>query len=219
MYRSFFKRLIDILIAIGVITFLLPVYIIICFTLFILNDGKVFFTQKRIGKHNQEFRLIKFKSMNDKKDADGLMLPDVKRLTPFGIFIRKSSLDELPQIFNVFKGDMSIVGPRPLLPEYLPYYNDRHIRRHELRPGITGLAQTQGRNNLTFGQRFDFDVEYVDKLSFGLDISILYKTFLKVIRPTGDIQLGRPISELDDIGITKGLSKNYLNIKEEEDDK
>lgn len=219
MYKNFIKRLIDLFIAVGVITSLLPVYMIVSIVLFILNDGKVFFTQKRIGKNNKPFKLIKFKSMNDRKDAEGLPLPDIKRLTPFGIFIRKTSIDELPQIFNVFKGDMSIVGPRPLLPEYLPYYNDHHIRRHEIRPGITGLAQTQGRNNLTFGQRFDYDVEYVDKLSFRLDINILYKTFLKIIHPTGDIQLGRPISELDDIGITKGLGKNYLNIKEEENDK
>lgn len=215
MYLSFFKRFIDLIIAVLVIVFLSPFYIVVSVVLYILNDGKVFFTQKRIGKDNKEFKLIKFKSMNDRKDADGLLLPDVKRLTPFGIFIRKSSLDELPQIFNVFKGDMSIVGPRPLLPEYLPYYNEHHIRRHEVRPGITGLAQTEGRNNLTFGQRFDFDVQYVDNVSFFLDIKILYKTFLKVVKPQGDIQLGRPISEIDDIGITKGLSKNYLNIKDD----
>lgn len=217
MYRKYFKRFVDLLIGISVFIVLLPVIVVVAVTLYFLNDGKIFFTQKRIGKDNKEFELIKFKSMNDRKDKDGMLLPDVKRLTPFGIFIRKSSLDELPQLFNVLKGDMSIVGPRPLLPEYLPYYNEYHIRRHEVRPGVTGLAQTQGRNNLTFGQRFDYDVQYVDSISFLNDVKILFRTFLKVIRPSGDIQLGRPISELDDIGITKGLNKHYLNIKEEDD--
>lgn len=217
MYKKYFKRLVDLLIGISVFIIFFPVILVVAITLYFLNDGKIFFTQKRIGKNNKAFELFKFKSMNDRKDADGMLLPDVKRLTPFGIFIRKSSLDELPQLFNVLKGDMSIVGPRPLLPEYLPYYNEYHIRRHQVRPGVTGLAQTQGRNNLTFGQRFDFDVQYVDSVSLVNDIKILFKTFLKVIRPGGDIQLGRPLAELDDIGITKGLSKHYLNIKEEDD--
>lgn len=217
MYRHFFKRFLDLFIAIIFIIVFSPVYVVVAIILSVLNDGKVFFTQKRIGLNNSAFYLLKFKSMNDRKDKDGLLLPDVKRLTKFGKFIRKTSLDELPQIFNVIKGDMSLVGPRPLLPEYLPYYNNHHIRRHEVRPGITGLAQTQGRNNLTFGQRFDFDVEYVDNVSFANDIRILYKTFLKVIKPSNEIQLGRPISEIDDIGITKGLSSNYLNIKKDED--
>lgn len=217
MYKEFIKRLVDLVIGMVALIVLLPFILVIILVLYFLNDGKVFFTQNRIGKNNKEFKLIKFKSMNDRKDADGMLLPDVKRLTPFGKFIRKTSLDELPQLINVLKGDMSIVGPRPLLPEYLPYYNEYHIRRHEVRPGVTGLAQTQGRNNLTFGQRFDFDVQYVESLSLINDVKILYKTFLKVIRPGGDIQLGRPLAELDDIGITKGLSRNYLNIKEEDD--
>lgn len=217
MYKKFIKRLIDFMISLTAILILLPFILIIIMVLYFFNDGKPFFTQNRIGKNNKVFKLIKFKSMNDRKDVDGMLLPDIKRLTPIGKFIRKTSLDELPQLINVIRGDMSIVGPRPLLPEYLPYYNEYHIRRHEVRPGVTGLAQTQGRNNLTFGQRFDFDVQYVDSVSLVNDIKILFKTFLKVIRPGGDIQLGRPLAELDDIGITKGLSKHYLNIKEEDD--
>jgi len=216
MYKKYFKRFLDLIIAFVVLLLFSPIYLIVAVVLFVLNNGKVFFTQQRIGKNNNAFKLIKFKSMNDKKDKMGMLLPDVKRLTPFGKFIRKSSLDELPQLFNVLKGDMSIVGPRPLLPEYLPYYNNHHIRRHEVNPGITGLAQVSGRNNLTFGQRFDKDVEYVDTVSLALDITILYKTFLRVIQPSKDIKLGRPIAELDDIGITKGLGENYLNVKKPE---
>lgn len=219
MYKSFFKRGLDLLIALSVLIAFSPVYLFLIIVLFILNDGKPFFTQNRIGKSNKEFRLIKFKSMNDRKDKDGLLLPDVKRLTSFGKFIRKTSLDEFPQIFNVIIGDMSIVGPRPLLPEYLPYYNEYHIRRHEVKPGITGLAQTKGRNDLKFSERFNYDVQYVDNISLGLDIKILFQTFLNLFAKTGEIKIGRPLSELDDVGVSKGLSKNLLNIKESENDK
>lgn len=185
--------------------------------LFVANRGSVFFTQKRIGRNNLEFKIIKFKSMNDRKDADGNLLRDVERLTSVGQFIRKTSLDELPQLINVLKGEMSIIGPRPLLPEYLPYYNDVHIRRHEVRPGLTGLAQISGRNTLTFGQRFDLDVEYVNDVSLKKDIYIFYKTILKVIKPQKDIQLGvRSMSEIDDIGITKGLASHYFNVRDDE---
>lgn len=203
------------MLSIIVLLFLSPVYIVVTLILMYLNEGKAFFVQKRVGRHNRVFALIKFKSMNDKRDKEGLLLKDLERLTPFGKFIRKTSLDELPQIFNVLKGDMGIVGPRPLLPEYLPYYSKYHIRRHEIRPGVTGLAQTEGRNNLKFSERFNLDVQYVDSVSPGLDLKILFKTLLKVIRPSKDIQLGRPMSEVDDIGITVGLSKNYFNEKKE----
>lgn len=215
MYRLFFKRLIDITVAVIALLILFPVWSIVLIGLLIANNGKAFFNQNRIGKANKPFKVIKFRSMNDKKDANGQLLKDVDRLTPVGKFIRKTSLDELPQLLNVIKGDMSIVGPRPLLPEYLPYYNEYHIRRHEVTPGITGLAQIQGRNALTFGQRFNYDVEYVDNLSFALDLKIIYKTLLKVVKPGKDIQLGaRPMSEIDDVGITKGLAGHYFNVDE-----
>ena len=217
MYKSFFKRILDLLVALTVLIVFSPIYITVFIILLILNDGKAIFTQNRVGKNNKIFKLFKFKSMNDRKDKDGMLLKDVERLTPFGIFIRKTSLDELPQIFNVLKGDMSIVGPRPLLPEYLPYYSDYHIRRHEVRPGVTGLAQVTGRNNLKFSERFNLDVQYVDAVSLLKDIQLLFKTFLKFFK-SGDIQLGRPMSEVDDIGITKGLSQNYFNPEKEKTD-
>lgn len=217
MYKVVFKRFIDVILAFSVIVITLPIWGIVVILLLFANRGRVFFTQQRIGKNNISFWVIKFKSMNDKKDKKGNLLKDIERLTPIGKIVRKTSLDELPQLINVLKGDMSLVGPRPLLPEYLPYYNEYHIRRHEVRPGITGLAQTEGRNTLTFGQRFDFDVQYVDSLSFVLDVKIFFKTIIKVIRPQKDIQLGtRPMSEIDDIGITKGLDKHYFNVEEDE---
>lgn len=219
MYKCFCKRAFDLLIAFVVLIFFFPLYIFLTFILFFLNDGKPFFTQTRIGKNNKIFKLIKFKSMNDKKDENGLLLPDVKRLTPFGKFIRKTSLDELPQLFNVVKGDMSLIGPRPLLPEFLPYYSDYHKRRHEVKPGVTGLAQTNGRNNLKFSERFNYDVQYVDSLSFYNDLKILFKTFINLFSKTNDIKIGRPISDIDDVGVTKGLSKNLLNIKHKEIDR
>ncbi|WP_442267249.1 sugar transferase [Tenacibaculum sp. ZS6-P6] len=216
MYKIFLKRLLDLFLAFFVLIILLPFYIIITIVLTFLNSGKPFFTQKRVGLNNKIFKLIKFKSMNDKKGKDGVLLKDTERLTPFGKFIRKASLDELPQVFNVIKGDMSFVGPRPLLIEYLPYYNDYHIQRHNVKPGITGLAQVSGRNNLKFSERFNLDVEYVKKQSLFLDIKILWGTFLKVFK-SSDIQLGRPMSEVDDIGISKGLSKNYFNPEKKND--
>ncbi len=213
MYKLFFKRGIDIVVAFTALLILFPLWIFVLLALAVANDGKPFFTQLRIGKSNKPFKVIKFRSMNDKKDKNGQLLKDVDRLTPVGKFIRKTSLDELPQLLNVIKGDMSLVGPRPLLPEYLPYYNEYHIRRHEVTPGITGLAQIQGRNALTFGQRFNYDVEYVDNLSFTLDLKIIYKTLLKVVKPGKDIQLGaRPMSEIDDVGITRGLARHYFNV-------
>lgn len=210
MYNNLFKRVLDLFISIVVIIILFPVFITVCFVLLIQMDGKPFYFQKRVGKKNRIFKLIKFKSMNDKKGEDGVLLKDTQRLTKFGKFIRKASLDELPQVINVLKGDMSIVGPRPLLPEYLPYYSEKHAKRHNVRPGITGLAQISGRNDLKFSERFNLDVEYVETVSFMLDIKILIKTFFKLFK-SNEIKLGRPMSEVDDIGITKGLDKNYFN--------
>ncbi len=220
MYKKLFKRILDLLIALMVLIILSPIYIFLTILLYFANDGKAFFTQERVGKNDKIFKLLKFKSMNDKTDSDGILLPDVKRLTSMGIFIRKTSLDELPQIFNVIKGDMSIIGPRPLLPQYLPYYSTYHSRRHEVKPGVTGLAQTQGRNNLKFSERFNLDVKYVDNVCFSGDVKILIQTIVNLFVRTSDVKIGRPLSELDDVGVSKGLSKNMLNIKEEsEDDK
>ncbi|MCH3884620.1 sugar transferase [Tenacibaculum aquimarinum] len=166
MYNYFFKRILDIVISVLVLIVLFPVFIGVIIALLIVNDGKVFFTQTRAGKNGVLFNLIKFKSMNDKKDKEGFLLKDTDRLTKTGQFIRKTSIDELPQVFNILKGDMSVVGPRPLLPEYLPYYTDYHKMRHNVKPGITGLAQVSGRNTLKFSQRFNLDVEYVKTRSF-----------------------------------------------------
>ncbi|MDO5510451.1 MAG: sugar transferase [Weeksellaceae bacterium] len=180
MYRDFFKRLIDLLIAIISFTIALPVFLFVAVYLYFANSGKPFFYQLRPGKNEKIFRIIKFKTMNDLKDEQGNLLPDDKRITPIGAFVRKSSLDEIPQLINVIKGDMSLVGPRPLLPEYLPLYNDQQRRRHEVRPGITGWAQVNGRNSLSWEDKFDLDVYYVDNLSALLDLKIVLMTFKKV---------------------------------------
>lgn len=215
MYNKYLKRFLDLIISIFVGVIFLPIFVIVFIILFFQNSGEVFFVQTRIGKMNKKFGLMKFRSMNNKKDNLGNLLKDKDRITPFGHFIRKTSLDELPQIFNILKGDMSLVGPRPLLPEYLPYYSEYHIRRHEIKPGITGLAQVEGRNYLKFSERFNLDVHYVDNVSFKLDFKILVKTFFKIFK-SSDISMGRKMSEVDDIGITKGLAKHYFNVDENE---
>lgn len=215
MYKKTIKRILDLVISICVLLIFSPVFFFVMIVLIFQNNGKPFFVQERVGKNNQVFSLLKFKSMNDKKGPDGLLLRDVDRITSFGRLIRKTSLDELPQIFNIIKGDMSLVGPRPLLIQYLPYYSNYHLRRHEVKPGITGLAQIKGRNFLKFSERFNLDVEYVDNLSFNLDVYILYRTFLKFFQ-SSDISMGRKMSEVDDIGITRGLSKHYFNADEDD---
>lgn len=215
MYNKYLKRFLDLIISIFVGVIFLPIFVIVFIILFFQNSGEVFFVQTRVGKMNKKFGLMKFRSMNNKKDNLGNLLKDMDRITPFGHFIRKTSLDELPQIFNILKGDMSLVGPRPLLPEYLPYYSEYHIRRHEIKPGITGLAQIEGRNYLKFSERFNLDVHYVDNVSFKLDFKILVKTFFKIFK-SSDISMGRKMSEVDDIGITKGLAKHYFNVDENE---
>ncbi len=149
--------------------------------LYFANNGKPFFFQTRPGKNARLFRIIKFKTMNDKKDAQGMLLPDAERLTKIGSFVRKTSLDEIPQLLNVLKGEMSLIGPRPLLPEYLPLYSPEQYRRHEVRPGITGWAQVNGRNAISWQQKFEYDVWYVDHLSFALDLRILFLTLKKVL--------------------------------------
>lgn len=185
MYRSFLKRCFDLVLSISGFIILLPIFITVFIALLYANNGKAFFFQLRPGKHGKLFKIIKFKSMNDKKDEEGNLLPNVERITPIGHFIRNTSLDEIPQLINVIKGDMSIIGPRPLLPEYLNLYNTYQMRRHEVRPGVTGWAQVNGRNAISWEEKFDFDIWYIDHLSLSLDLKILWLTALKVIRSEG----------------------------------
>lgn len=182
MYKYFIKFLIDFILSIMLISILSPIFFFVTLLLFFANRGRVFFTQSRPGKHAKPFKVIKFKTMNDKLDSSGNLLPDAKRLTPIGCYIRKTSLDELPQLINVIKGDMSLIGPRPLLEEYLPQYDEIQKRRHEVRPGITGWAQINGRNSISWNQKFLFDVYYVDNVSFLFDLRIILLTFQKVIK-------------------------------------
>src|SRR5690606_25884778 len=172
-----------------------PLFVLTAICLFIVNRGHVFFFQLRPGKNGRIFRVIKFKTMNDRKDEHGNLLPDADRLTAVGSFIRKASLDELPQLINVLKGDMSLIGPRPLLTEYLPLYNKTQARRHEVRPGITGWAQVNGRNAISWEQKFELDVWYVDNISFPLDLKILFLTITKVLKKEGINQDGQATME------------------------
>lgn len=185
MYPKILKPLFDLLIALIGFLFLLPVFILVTLMLFIVNGGSPFFLQWRPGEQGKLFRIIKFKTMNDKKDASGRLLPDSDRLTLVGRIIRKTSLDEVPQLLNVIKGDMSLVGPRPLLPEYLKLYTDFQRQRHLVKPGITGWAQVNGRNAISWNRKFEYDVWYVQHLSFLLDMKILWLTFLKVLKTEG----------------------------------
>ena len=185
MYMLFLKRVFDLLLGLICFVILSPVFLIVAIVLAIVNNGHVFFAQERPGLKKRLFRIIKFKTMNDRKDAHGNLLPDTNRLTNTGKFIRKASLDEIPQLINVIKGDMSLVGPRPLLVEYLALYNDRQARRHEVRPGITGWAQVNGRNAISWEQKFEYDVWYVDHLFFPLDIKILGMTVGKLFKQEG----------------------------------
>lgn len=185
VYRNYAKRLLDFCLAIVAFVLLLPVFIVVTLTLYVANDGKPFFFQQRPGMHNRIFRIIKFKTMNDRRDAAGNLLPDADRLTAMGAFVRKTSLDEIPQLINVIKGDMSLVGPRPLLPEYLPLYNSEQARRHDVRPGITGWAQVNGRNAISWSEKFKYDTWYVDHLSPGLDLKVMLLTLKKVLARDG----------------------------------
>jgi lipopolysaccharide/colanic/teichoic acid biosynthesis glycosyltransferase len=185
LYRSFIKVILDTLFSLAALLFALPLIILILPSIAVSNRGPVFFTQERSGYKGRSFRLIKIKTMNDRRDNKGSLLPDSDRLTPVGKFIRSLSLDELPQLLNVLKGDMSIVGPRPLLTDYLSLYSDRQARRHDVKPGITGWAQVKGRNSISWEEKFEQDVWYVDNVSFLLDIKILLKTILVVLKRTG----------------------------------
>ncbi|MNI28593.1 Undecaprenyl phosphate N,N'-diacetylbacillosamine 1-phosphate transferase [compost metagenome] len=185
MYMHFFKRLFDFFIALIGLIVLSPIFIVVTIGLYFANDGKPFFFQSRPGLNERIFKIIKFKTMNDKKDANGNLLSDAERLTPIGAFVRKTSLDEIPQLINVLKGDMAIIGPRPLLIQYLPLYNDKQRRRHEVRPGITGWAQVNGRNAISWTKKFELDVWYVDHVSFLTDLNVFFTTFKKVFKSEG----------------------------------
>ncbi len=185
MYASIVKPFFDRATAFVVLIVASPLLVLSIILLWFANKGNIWFLQERPGKDGKIFRVFKFKTMTDERDAEGNLLPDDKRLTAIGKFVRKTSLDELPQMINVLKGDMSIVGPRPLLVEYLPLYNEQQRRRHEVKPGITGWAQVNGRNTLDWPERFAYDVWYVDNISFALDIKILFLTVVKVFKAEG----------------------------------
>lgn len=186
MYKYVIKRLIDFIFALIAFVVFFPFFLVVWILLMISNKSmKVFFVQPRIGKNDKVFRIIKFKTMTDEKDEKGNLLPDVQRLTKIGKFVRSTSLDEIPQLLNVLKGDMSLIGPRPLLVQYLPLYNATQRRRHEVRPGITGWAQVNGRNTISWKAKFEYDVWYVDNISMGLDIKIIIKTVLNVLTRSG----------------------------------
>ena len=196
MYKRFLKRWLDFAIVLCVLLVIWPVLLGIAVWLHFANKGAgAFFTQERPGKDGKIFKVIKFKSMTDERDGEGRLLPDAERLTRVGRFIRSMSLDELPQLLNVLKGDMALVGPRPLLPEYLPLYNKEQARRHEVRPGITGWAQTHGRNAISWTEKFKLDVWYVDHVSLGVDLEVLFLTVRKVFAREGISQEGQATME------------------------
>jgi undecaprenyl phosphate N,N'-diacetylbacillosamine 1-phosphate transferase len=206
MYRHFFKRLFDFVIALVGLIILSPLFLILWIGLSIANKGAgAFFLQERPGKDEKIFKVIKFKTMNDRRDENGNLLPDSERLTTIGRWIRSLSLDELPQLINVLKGDMALVGPRPLLVQYLPLYDDVQRRRHEVRPGITGWAQVNGRNLLLLSKKFEYDVWYVDHLSFQLDVKIIFLTIQNVFTRKNIGEGANNMKDVDDLHFMERL--------------
>ena len=187
MYRKFIKRLFDLLLSLAGIIVLLPVLLVLWVLVRVKLGSPALFTQERPGKNEKVFKLYKFRSMTDERDKNGELLPDEIRLTRFGRLLRATSLDELPELFNILKGDMSLIGPRPLLVRYLPYYTKEERHRHDVRPGLTGLAQVNGRNALGWEDRFAYDLEYVNHLTFGMDIKIIAMTVGKVLKRSGTL--------------------------------
>ncbi|MFX0558417.1 sugar transferase [Maribacter sp. CXY002] len=185
MYPKVIKNLLDFVVALGMFILFLPLFLLLTVLLAIANNGKPFFYQLRPGKNEKIFKIVKFKTMNDKKDKQGHLLPDVDRITKVGKFIRENSLDELPQLLNVLKGDMSFVGPRPLLVSYLEHYNEEEAKRHLVKPGITGWAQVNGRNAISWEEKFTYDIWYVNHISFMTDLKVLLKTVQKVFKKEG----------------------------------
>lgn len=210
MYRCFFKRVIDFVIAFIILSIIWPILVILMIWLYFTNKGAgVFFLQQRPGKKGKIFNVIKFKTMTDECDVEGNLLPDEDRLTRVGRFMRSTSLDELPQFFNVLKGDMALIGPRPLLVDFLSLYSKEQARRHDVRPGITGWAQVNGRNTCKYSKKFEYDVWYVDHLSFWLDIKIVFMTIKNVLcrEDIGEDQY----NEADDLGWNQYINKNITN--------
>ncbi|MCF7560801.1 sugar transferase [Sabulilitoribacter multivorans] len=200
MYKNFVKRLLDSIFALVGLILLSPILILVSIILIIVNKDTPFFFQRRPGKDEKIFKIVKFKTMNNLKDANGNLLPDKNRITAVGKFIRKYSLDEIPQLFNVLIGDMSLIGPRPLIIEYLPIYNEEQKKRHNVRPGITGWAQVNGRNSISWKKKFELDVWYVENISFKLDLKILKLTFIKVLQKK-------------DVNLSEELTSEYFNGK------
>ena len=190
MYKNYIKRLLDIALSLCSLLILSPVIMIVAILVRIKLGSPVIFKQDRPGKDGKIFKLYKFRSMSDKKDKNGKLLPDKDRLTKFGRILRSTSLDELPELVNILKGEMSLIGPRPLAVAYLPYYNEEEKHRHDVRPGLTGLAQINGRNALNWEERFSYDIEYVNNITFINDLKIIFKTFYKVIKKDGVVTRG-----------------------------
>ena len=185
MYRKYGKRVLDIVGATVLLTLSSPVFFGVSIMLWVQNNGRVFFYQERPGKNESPFCIIKFKTMTDERDSEGRLLPDVERITAVGNWVRRLSLDELPQLINVLRGEMSLIGPRPLLFDYLPLYSDRQRKRHEVKPGITGWAQVNGRNSISWTKKFELDLHYVENVSFSLDMKIMMLTLYKIVRREG----------------------------------
>lgn len=208
MYKNFFKRIIDFTIVFIALLIIWPILLLITIWLHFANKGAgAFFTQERPGKNGKIFKVIKYKTMTDERDENGELLPDAQRLTKVGKFVRSTSIDELPQLINVLKGDMSLIGPRPLLVQYLPLYSKEQARRHEVRPGITGWAQVHGRNLCKLSKKFEYDVWYVDNCSLITDIKILWMTFMKVIQKSDIGEGAGNMEEVDDLGFSEKLKE------------
>lgn len=214
MYRDFFKRGIDFLIALVALVCISPVLAVVTIWLHFANKGAgAFFLQERPGLHGKIFKIIKYKTMTDERDAEGNLLPDKDRLTAVGKFVRKTSIDELPQLINVLKGDMALVDPRPLLPEYLPYYTERERLRHTVRPGISGWAQVNGRNHVLWEERFEYDAYYAEHLSFAMDIRIIIMTFKKVIQRK-DIEASPNLMNFDEYRRQQMAGRTFLTVED-----
>lgn len=212
MYKHFFKRVFSFFISLVAILFLSPLFIVVIIWLHFANKGAgVFFVQERPGWKAKPFKVIKFKTMTDDRDANGELLPDAQRLTKVGRFVRSTSIDELPQLFNILKGDMSLIGPRPLLMQYLPLYSPEQARRHEVRPGITGWAQVHGRNHCKLSEKFKMDVWYVDHCSLWTDIRIIWLTVMNVLKRSDIGEGAEDMKEVDDLQFSEIYHKNDIN--------
>lgn len=213
MYRDYLKSIMDIFFGFIIFILLLPILLLLSFFVFFSMGSPIFFKQERIGKNNKPFIMYKFRTMREPKEAENRLLSDADRVTKVGTFLRKTSLDELPEIINVIKSEMSLVGPRPLLDLHLELFNDQQLKRHDVKPGMTGLAQVMGRQSLSFTQRTDLDVKYVENLSLWLDIKIIIKTILVVLGADG-IKTGQKFEEVDDVGL-----KDLIEKKQKESEK